>query len=87
VLLIQERADRRAYRCPTCGRVQAAGGSCPLDGTELQERADGADLAIHRTLAFGGRIAVIRHHRDLDPVEGIGALLRFPAAVVQAGAG
>jgi peptide chain release factor subunit 1 len=84
VLLIQERANRPAYRCPTDGRVQASGGNCPLDGTPMQQQSDGADLAVHRTLAFGGKVKVIRHHQDLDPVEGIGALLRFPASVVNA---
>ena len=84
VLLIQERANRPAYRCPTDGRVQATAGDCPLDGTPMQEQSDGADLAVHRTLAFGGKVKVIRHHQDLDPVEGIGALLRFPASVVKA---
>jgi peptide chain release factor subunit 1 len=84
VLLIQEGADRPVFRCPKCGRLQPSGGSCPLDGTALQERADGADLVVHRTLAFGGRVHVIRHHQDLDPVEGIGALLRFDAAIVGA---
>jgi peptide subunit release factor 1 (eRF1) len=82
VLLIQERANRSVYRCPTCGRLQAAAGDCPLDGSAMQQQSDGADLAVHRTLGFGGKVKVIRHHRDLDPVEGIGALLRFPAAVV-----
>jgi hypothetical protein len=43
----------------------------------MERYDDGADLAVHRTLGFGGTVKVIRHSRDLDPVEGIGALLRF----------
>ena len=37
----------------------------------------GLDLAVHQTLAHGGTIQVVRRRRDLDPVEGIGALLRY----------
>jgi hypothetical protein len=32
---------------------------------------------VHQTLANGGAVWAIRHHQDLAPVEGIGALLRF----------
>jgi peptide subunit release factor 1 (eRF1) len=77
VLLVEEGANRPAYRCPQCGRAEAAAGSCPLDGTTLEERPDGLDLAVHQTLAHGGSVQVLRARRDLDPVEGIGALLRF----------
>jgi peptide chain release factor subunit 1 len=77
VLLSAEGAQRSAYQCPQCGRASAAGGQCPLDGTELQQRRDGLDLALHQTLAHGGSICVVRHHQDLEPLEGIGALLRF----------
>ena len=77
LLLVQEGANRRAYRCPRDGRAQATGGNCPLDGTPMEERDDGLDLAVHQTLAHGGTVRVIRGRRDLDPVEGIGALLRF----------
>jgi peptide chain release factor subunit 1 len=77
VLLSAEAAQRAAYQCPQCGRASAEGGPCPLDGTELQQRRDGLDLALHQTLAHGGSICVVRHHQDLEPLEGIGALLRF----------
>jgi peptide chain release factor subunit 1 len=77
VLLVQEGAGRTAHRCPTCGRAQATSGSCPLDGAELEPRDDGLDLAVHHTLEHGGSVEVIRAQRDLDPVEGLGALLRF----------
>jgi hypothetical protein len=52
-------------------------GSCPLDGTRLEPTDAGLDLAVHHTLAHGGAVWAIRHHEDLAPVEGIGALLRF----------
>ena len=77
LLLFQEGADRPAYRCPACGRAAVSEGSCPLDGTRLEPTDSGLDLAVHQTLANGGAVWAIRHHEDLAPVEGIGALLRF----------
>ena len=43
----------------------------------MEKRAEGLDLAVHRVLAHGGQVLALRHRRDLDPVGGIGALLRF----------
>jgi peptide chain release factor subunit 1 len=77
LLLFQEGADRRAWECPACGRLAAEAGSCPLDGTPLEESPHGLDLAMRQTLAHGGTVRVLRERRDLDPVEGIGALLRY----------
>jgi peptide chain release factor subunit 1 len=77
VLLFQEGSDHPAWRCPACGRAAVSEGSCPLDGTRLEPVDAGLDLAVHQTLAHGGAVWAIRHHDDLAPVEGIGALLRF----------
>jgi peptide subunit release factor 1 (eRF1) len=77
LLLVREGADHEARRCPACGRLSVDGSKCPLDGTQLEVSADGLDLAVHQTLAHGGRVWAVRHHDDLDAVEGIGALLRF----------
>jgi peptide chain release factor subunit 1 len=78
LLLVQDGADRPAYVCPACGRAQAGAGSCPLDGTTLQTAETGLDLAVHQTLTHGGTIEVIgEEHRDLEPVGGLAALLRF----------
>jgi len=43
----------------------------------MEERDDGLNLAVHRTLAHGGSALALRRYQDLDPVEGIGALLRY----------
>jgi peptide chain release factor subunit 1 len=78
LLLVQDGADRSAFVCPACGRAQATSGSCPLDGTTLQEADTGLDLAVHQTLTHGGTVEVIgEEHRDLEPVGGVAALLRF----------
>jgi peptide chain release factor subunit 1 len=77
LLLYDEGAQRPAWQCPKCGRASAEGGSCPLDGTEVEQRREGLDLALHQTLAHGGRVCVVRERQDLEPLEGIGALLWF----------
>jgi peptide chain release factor subunit 1 len=77
LLLFQEGIDRPAWECPACGRVAAEGGACPLDGTQMDQRDEGLDLAVHQTLAHGGTVWALSHRQDLEPVEGIGALLRF----------
>jgi peptide chain release factor subunit 1 len=77
LLLVQEGVDQQAYQCPQCGRAQLQDGSCPLDGTTLEARDGGFDLALHQTLAHGGTVHVLRDRRDLEPVGGVAALLRF----------
>lgn len=78
LLLVQDGVDQPAYQCPQCGRAQMSDGSCPLDGTTMEPRDGGLDLALHQTLAHGGTVHVIRgERRDLEPVGGVAALLRF----------
>ena len=77
LLLYQAGVHRDAYRCPACGRAGLAATTCPLDGTSMEHRDDGLDLAVRLTLAYGGDLLAVEHRRDLDPVEGIGAILRF----------
>ncbi len=76
-LLAAESASRQAWRCPKCGRAGADAGECPLDGTPMERVEKGIDVAVHQTLLHGGTIHVVRHARDLDPVGGLGAILRF----------
>jgi peptide chain release factor subunit 1 len=75
LLLLGGGVDRKAFRCPKCGRAEAAGGSCPLDGTQLEPGA-AADLAVHHTLAHGGAVVTV-DGRELGDAEGVGGLLRF----------
>ena len=77
LLLYADGVRRDAFRCPACGRASLEPGGCPLDGTTLEPRDDGLDLAVRLTLASGGEVLAVEHRRDLDPVEGIGAILRY----------
>ena len=77
LLLYATGVRRDAFRCPACGRASSEPGGCPLDGTTMEARDDGLDLAVRLTLASGGEVLAVEHRRDLEPVDGIGALLRF----------
>jgi peptide chain release factor subunit 1 len=76
-LLFEHDAERNAFACPECGRVSLDGGSCPLDGVQMEPEPSGLDLAVHRTLRHGGTAWSLQNRRDLAPVEGIAALLRY----------
>jgi peptide chain release factor subunit 1 len=76
-LLYQDGIQCDAFRCPACGRAAVEALTCPLDGTKMEPRDDGLDLAVRLTLANGGDVLAVQHRRDLDPVGGVGALLRF----------
>jgi len=76
VLLVEECARARAWECPQCGRASADGGSCPLDGSKLEERDDAVDLALHQTLAHGGSVVRVGAGA-LGGAKGIAALLRY----------
>jgi peptide chain release factor subunit 1 len=77
LLLYRNGIRHRAFRCPSCGRLAVRDGTCPLDGTRLDETDEGLDLAVHQTLSNGGTVWAVTTRGDLDPVEGIGALLRY----------
>jgi peptide chain release factor subunit 1 len=77
LLLAQLGVDRPAYECPACGRAQMTNGGCPIDGTAMESRDAGLDVAVHKTLVNGGTVQVIRERHDLEPVGGIAALLRY----------
>jgi peptide chain release factor subunit 1 len=77
LLLFRDGVDHDAFRCPRCGRVAVSGGKCPLDGTSMEASSNGLDLAVHQTLLHRGRVWAVRDREDLEPVEGIGALLRY----------
>jgi peptide chain release factor subunit 1 len=77
LLLYRNGIRHPAFRCPSCGRLAVEDGTCPLDGTRMEETDEGLDLAVHQTLSNGGTVWAVTTHGDLDPVEGIGALLRY----------
>lgn len=77
LLLHRDGAGGEVVRCARCGRVQADGETCPLDGAPLERHQDGFELLVRQVLAHGGSVWTLRESQDLDPSGGIGALLRF----------
>lgn len=77
VLLYAPGANTHAYRCPSCGRAAIHALTCPLDGTTMEARDDGLDLAVRLALAHGGEVRAVQHRQDLEPAGGVGAILRF----------
>jgi peptide chain release factor subunit 1 len=77
LLLFQAGVQKAAHRCPACGRAALDATTCPLDGTTMEPRDDGLDLALRLTLAHGGALMALQSRQDLDPVGGVGAILRF----------
>ena len=77
LLLYRNGIRHTAFLCPKCGRLAVEDGTCPLDGTRLEETDEGLDLALHQTLSNGGRVWAVTARGDFDPVDGIGALLRY----------
>jgi peptide chain release factor subunit 1 len=77
-LLLDPGFDRTAQRCLSCGLlVLDADGRCPADGTELERLEHLREAAVEAAVAQDAEVMVIRHHPDLGPFRGIGALLRF----------
>jgi len=80
-LLLEPGWDRRGSRCQSCGLLMLEesgdGGRCPADGGPLEELTHLREAAIEAALAQGGEVMIVRHHPDLGPFQGIGAVLRF----------
>jgi peptide chain release factor subunit 1 len=78
ILLLAPDFDGHGARCPTCGLLSAeAEGQCPADGTALQELEHLRESVVEAALAQDAEVMVVRHHPDLGPFQGIGAVLRF----------
>jgi len=57
--------------------IVAGGGPAGSSAARALVRA-GLDVVVHKILEHGGRVEVIgEEHRDLEPVGGVAALLRF----------
>jgi peptide chain release factor subunit 1 len=77
MLLLAPDFDGRALRCPTCGMLTVEDGHCPADGSRLEDVEHLREAAVEAALAQDADVMIVRHHPDLGPFQGIGALLRF----------
>jgi peptide chain release factor subunit 1 len=77
-LLLAPDFDRGAQRCPACGIIVLDGdGRCPADSTALEPLEHLREGAVKAALAQDAEVMIVRHHPDLGPFQGIGAVLRF----------
>jgi peptide chain release factor subunit 1 len=76
-LLYEEGLRRPGGVCPACGWMTASVERCPVDGTQTGRRDNVVEPAVEAALAQSAEVIVVRHHPDLGPFEGIGAVLRF----------
>jgi peptide subunit release factor 1 (eRF1) len=77
VLLFADGVNRAAWECPACSRASLDDGKCPIDGQQLEQRDEGLDLVVRRTIEHGGTALALSGRAELDAAEGIGALLRY----------
>jgi peptide chain release factor subunit 1 len=77
-LLLERGFDGPGTRCRSCGLLMLEPGErCPADGGRLEPLEHIRDAAVEAALAQGADVLLIRHHPDLGPLRGIGAILRF----------
>jgi peptide chain release factor subunit 1 len=77
-LLLEPRFDGKADRCLSCGLLLLeTSGRCPADGGELEHVEHLREAVVEAALAQGADVMIVRHHPDLGPLRGIGAVLRF----------
>lgn len=78
ILLLEPGFDGPASRCPACGLLfLGAEARCPADESGLQSLEHLREAAVEAALAQDAEVMIVRHHPDLGPFQGIGAVLRF----------
>jgi peptide chain release factor subunit 1 len=63
--------------CRNCGRLTTRRGRCPTCGSETDEIADVVDAAVAAAFRGGSRVEIVAEDGAMEPLEGVGALLRF----------
>jgi len=78
-LLVNYGFNEAGTQCPQCGSLFPAGvAKCPADETPTEQRDGITESMIERALAQSAEVVVVRYHTDdIEPLGGIGAVLRF----------
>ena len=77
---VPETQRRPGWECPECGRPAAAPGVCPLHGLRLVRQDHALAAILRETLRYGGKALAMGDHERLTAAQGVGAMLRYPAA-------
>src|SRR5918999_1178638 len=72
VLLVADGFRAEGHRDPDTGMLYAA-----PDGRELERCPDIDEPAVEKAIEQSARVVKVRHHDDLGPLGGIGAVLRY----------
>ncbi|HEX9241026.1 MAG TPA: hypothetical protein VF875_01155 [Anaeromyxobacter sp.] len=81
-LFVEEDFTRSGFRCDHCGALGpdvASAEVCPFCQGELRAVLDLKEALVARTIAGGGRVALVAHHGQLHAYRGVAALLRQTA--------
>jgi peptide chain release factor subunit 1 len=77
-LAFEEGRREPGTSCPRCGWLGTGDAErCPADGSALDAHPNVLEPAIAVALAQDARVLIVRHHRDLGPLGGVAAALRF----------
>ena len=78
-LLVNYGFNEAGTQCPQCESLFPAGvAKCPADETPTEQRDGITESMIERALAQSAEVVVVRYHTDdIEPLGGIGAVLRF----------
>jgi peptide chain release factor subunit 1 len=77
ILLYERRLSAPGVVCPQCGWMGTSAEACPVDGAKLEPQDNIVEVAIEAAVAQSAEVLPVRHHPDLGPHGGIGAVLRF----------
>lgn len=76
-LLLDPGYHHAGVVCPQCGWMGVEGERCPADDTPLEHHDDIVEDAVEAAIGQSSDVIVVRHHDELGPLGGIGAVLRF----------
>lgn len=76
-LLVQTGYHVGGSVCTRCGFIASGNSNCPVDGSELQLTEDIVEMAVESALRQSADVVFLHHHRDLEPLGSIAAVLRY----------
>lgn len=76
-LLYESGLQLAGVVCLRCGWMGVQGKSCPVDGEQLQARANVLDDVVQAAIAQSAEVLALRDRPELGPMRGIAATLRF----------
>ena len=77
VLLVETGFRASGMLETSTGMLTADGGAVPVEDPQLEPREDILEAALEKAMEQSADVLVVRHHPDLGPHGGIGAVLRF----------